>query len=140
VFVSSSLIDTLAPEDLGVGEAEHDAVLRDVAAFVRAEGALAPQPLRLGLAVLSLALLAWMGALSPGRGGPDRALELWDRIAGTPGRALTRVLRSLTLVAYLDHPLVRARLGVATVPERQRRFRALRDQEVASERDRSPPP
>jgi hypothetical protein len=138
VFVSSSLIDALVPRGLGVPEAERDSVLDQVAGFVRAEGALAPLPIRLGLTALSLALLAWLGVLALGRRDREAALEYWDRFAGAPGRALTRMLRSLTLIAYLDHPLVRSRMGVATVPERQRHYRAFRARAVASGRDRPP--
>jgi hypothetical protein len=137
VFVSIPLIDALVPRGLGVPEAERDSVLDEVARFVRAEGALAPLPIRLGLTALSLALLAWLGL---GRRDREKALQQWDRLAGAPGRALTRLLRSLTLIAYLDHPLVRSRMGVATVPERQRHFRELRASKVASSRDRPPSP
>ncbi len=139
MFVSVSLIDALVPRGLGVPEAERDSVLDEVAGFVRAEGALAPLPIRLGLSALSLALLAWIGVLALGRRDRDWALRHWDRLAGAPGRALTRVLRSLSLIAYLDHPLVRSRMGVATVPERQRHYRELRADRVASGRDRPPP-
>jgi hypothetical protein len=140
VFVSVALIDALVPRGLGVPEAERSSVLDEVAGFVRAEGALAPLPIRLGLAALSLALLAWLGILGLGRGNREAALQHWDRLAGAPGRALTRMLRSLTLIAYLDHPLVRSRMGVATVPERQRRFRELRASSVASGHDRATSP
>jgi hypothetical protein len=138
VFVSVALIDALVPRGLGVPEAERESVLDEVAGFVRAEGALAPLPIRLGLAALSLALLAWLRALALARRDRETALNHWDRLAGAPGRALTRMLRSLTLIAYLDHPLVRSRMGVGTVPERQRRFRGLRADKVASGRDRAP--
>ena len=137
MFVSIALIDALVPRGLGVPEAERDSILDQVAGFVRAEGALAPLPIRLGLAALSLALLAWLGL---GRRDREKALQRWDQRTGAPGRALTRMLRSLSLLAYLDHPLVRSRMGVATVPERQRQFRELRAGRVASGRDRAPSP
>jgi hypothetical protein len=137
VFVSIALIDALVPRGLGVTEAERDSILDQVAGFVRAEGALAPLPIRLGLTALSLALLAWLGL---GRRDREKALRRWDQLTGAPGRALTRMLRSLSLLAYLDHPLVRSRMGVATVPERQRQFRELRAGRVASGRDRAPSP
>ena len=85
MFVSISLIDALVPRGPGVPEAERDSVLDEVAGFVRAEGALAPLPIRLGLAALSLALLAWLGILGLGRaymefGREDLAAESFRRV------------------------------------------------------------
>ena len=143
VIVSTSglagLIEALMPEWPALDMSSHRRIHHDVVEFVKTEIVLAPLHVRLGVGVLMGVFFAAAFVLGFGRGFARRPLhwrqgflEACSRI--TPqSRAMIRLFRSLTLLAYFEHPLVLHALCVEDGPDRQARFRALRRDWLASE-------
>jgi len=108
---------------------ERAAVRRDAAAFVTSQIRAMPSVLRLPV-VLAVLVLDALPLVRYGRRfrGLDRArqeaaLARWSANPLGPLRDVLKLLRSLALLAYFDHPLVAARLG-RTEPASCARVRA----------------
>jgi hypothetical protein len=135
----AGLIEALLPEWPALDTSSHSRIHNDVVEFVRTEIVLAPLHVRLGVGIFTGVFFAAAFVLGLGRGFARRPLhwrqgflEVCGRI--TPQtRAMIRLFRSLTLLAYFEHPLVLHALGVEDGPDRQARFRALRRDWLASE-------
>lgn len=100
---------TLAPE-------EQSRVEEDLEQFLAAQLGAMPGHLRLGVRA-ALVAFAWLPLLRWGRPyaalpAPTQArvVERWSASRIGPRRDLIRLLRSLTVFFYLDHPAVVARL------------------------------
>lgn len=129
------LTEALLPLWPSLEASARDSVARDVVAFVRAELRLAPFHVRVGLAVLAALFSLYVAVATSGRGlGPladaqrNRLLAGWERLGGNAARSFLRVMRSLTLLAFFDHPAVLAALGAPVPEERQHVFRERRAQ------------
>lgn len=103
-----------------------------VADHVRRSLAAAPAHLRIGLRVLTAGLAAWLflfvAARSPWlgrRAASDRALLLFEAVPRL-GPNLMRLYRSLTLLAFYDHPRVAQAMGWENAEARQAHYRAER--------------
>lgn len=125
---SAETLDLIMPRYPAIGAAVRRQVLADTASFLHAQVRAAPAHVRLGVVALGLGFRTWMAAASVLRRDPAAALERWDSLGGGPGRAYLRLLRSLAVLSYLEHPLVLGGLGMPQVPEQQARFRRLRAQ------------
>lgn len=123
---SAATLDEIMPRYPVVGAAARRQILRDTAVFLRAQVQGAPAHVRLGVMGLGLGFRAWMLAAALLGRNPAAALERWERLIGEPGRAYVRLLRSLAVLSYLEHPLVLGALGMAQVPDQQAKFRRLR--------------
>ncbi|MCP5433769.1 MAG: hypothetical protein H6923_10920 [Alphaproteobacteria bacterium] len=103
------------------------AVTMQVARFL----SLAPLHVRLGAAVLTLPVRLWLALRAPGWTRRDkpaqvrRALDALQAIA--PLAAAVRIYRTLTVLAFYEHPFVAEAMGESEPPEsRQAAFRARR--------------
>jgi hypothetical protein len=123
--------ESLLAWDVGLSVAERERVHRDVAVFIRAEIALAPAHLRLALRVLATAFAAWIVVARLAGIGAEAATAAWTRFTGSPGGMFVRLLRSLAILAFGEHPIVRARLGEPSVAAWQRDRRLARKEEIA---------
>jgi hypothetical protein len=117
--------------DVGLSVAERERVHRDVVAFVRAEIALAPAHIRFVLRVLAGTFAAWIILTRLAGIDVAAAIAAWSHLTGPPGGMLIRLLRSLALLAFGEHPLVRARLGEPSVTALQSDRRLARMKEIA---------
>ncbi|HXB54087.1 MAG TPA: hypothetical protein VN461_04840 [Vicinamibacteria bacterium] len=131
-MVSRSLVETLLPRRPELDRAARARVLSDVTDFVQQALAMAPWHLRIGVNVLTLCLTAWLSiylgltrlrAITHDMG--ERAIELFERMPN-PAPGLVRLYRSLAMLAFYDHPIVMALMGIESSEERQTRFRELR--------------
>lgn len=135
----AALIEALLPEWPALDVSLRQHIQRDVIDFVSAEIALAPLHVRLGIGVFSAAFLVAAFVMSLGRGFARRPvpwrqgfLEAWSRI-NPQTRAVIHLFRSLTVLAYFEHPLVLHALDVEAGPDRQARFRAIRRDRLGAE-------
>ena len=102
-------VDALLPEWPGLPLDRRALVSRHCAAFVRRQIGLAPAHVRLGIHVLFAAfciVAAVRFGLALPRERRAAALAWFARAPVPPFAALERVLRSMTTVAFLDHPEV----------------------------------
>ena len=117
------IVRALVPSEPELEPEDGRRVEDEVVAFVDAQlGSLAP-PLRIPVSC-ALVGVDWLAVARFGR--PCVALDTprcrrylgaWDRAPLAPCRDLVRLLRSCTLLAYLDHPLVARRLEAAAALE-----------------------
>ncbi len=127
-----ALVAALTPDEPALAAADREAAHAAAADFLRRQLAIAPFHVRLGVRLLGFAFFA--AALAAGLGRPFASRELaWrraflDRVSRSsmPGAMLVRLYRSLTLLAYLEQPAVRAALGADAVAERIAEHRAMR--------------
>ncbi len=127
-----ALCESFLPDWPRLEPPQRQAALADTAAFVKAEIAIAPSHIRFGVGLLTAAF--FLGALVVGRGrGFGRRGPAWRRSylrrwlkLGPQAQALVRLVRSLTLLAYLEHALVLEVLGVEPGRKRQERYREQR--------------
>lgn len=95
---------------------ERRRVVADVTAHVSKSVSAAPPHIRMGVSVVSVFIgsTAWLACL--GAGGPliraERTSSLYEFLKRLPGPAwpVVRLYRSMTLLAFYDHPLVAAKL------------------------------
>ena len=130
-----SMVASLLPAFPVMPSNERELAVREAARFVRHELRLAPFHIRLPLRVLAVGLgscyvIARMGSRGDkaAAGAWPRAVAWWCAIGGAPAQSHLRLLRSLALLAFLEHPLVLVRLGAPDTPQRQLLFRARRRQ------------
>lgn len=124
------LIATLLPDVPALDPDERAAVARDVAAVVRRFLAAAPFHVRAVTATIGAVLWIWLGLGGLTGGKPANLLAAFESLPG-PGQVVMRLYRSLALLAFYEHPLVEAGLGIEAPGERQARFRALRETALA---------
>lgn len=113
-----ALCESFLPEWPRLEPQQRNAVLADSSVFVKAEIASAPFHIRLGIHVLIAAFLFGAVVRGLGRGFSRREpawrcayLQAWSKL-GPQAQALVRLLRSLTLLAYFEHPVVVEVLGI----------------------------
>lgn len=95
---------TLEPSD-------RQAVSRHCTAFVRRQMSLAPAHIRLGLWLLYVTFVAFAALRAAGRGSlmpkaNAADLSVFASLGPASFSGLERVLRSMTMLAYLEHPSV----------------------------------
>jgi hypothetical protein len=98
------------------------------ARFVRAQLALAPFHIRMGVAVLFAAFrlyLLFTRGPWPSRASHSAALTGFSALPLPLVAGLERLLRAATILAFFDEPAVLAALGEEGAPARQRDFRAV---------------
>lgn len=126
MMVPYSYLRSFLPFDDSVfGEHDRYELIQVAGRFVRAEVALAPFHIKVPVTILSWLFAGWLAALACGYPA-GQAAALWEKLGGTPARSLTRLIRSLALLAYAEDPRVVARIGASTVPERQAQYRQRR--------------
>lgn len=129
-------IDAILPEWPPLRAAERNDVLAACIGFVRVQLGLAPFHIRAGIATMFAAFRLYAVlrcGWAPAR--PDRAaaLQSFGALRLPPAAALERLLRSMTLLVFFDHPAVLAAIGEANGTERQAAFRARRATILKSE-------
>ena len=119
-----ALCESLLPDWPMLELQQRGTVLADTSDFVKAEIAGAPFHIRLGVSVLAAVFFFGAVVLGLGRGFSRRGpawrrsyLQTWLKL-GPQAQAFVRLLRSLTLLAYLEHPLVLEVLGIELGGER----------------------
>jgi len=134
MFLSPRLADALLPQYPELSREEFAAVRNHAIDYTTGAVRSAPAHVRFGVMGLSLALAVWLIVNARRPGDVARALGQWEKLTGTPGRALLRLMRTLALFGFLEHPLVLAKLGVPQVTDRQASFRALRALQISAAR------
>jgi hypothetical protein len=126
------IVACLAPYGPPLPAGARAGVIDAVGAFVARQLSLAPFHVRVGTLVLGAALRVWLALLAPGAAGAfgaplraARAVALFERLPG-PARSVVRLYRSMTVLAYYEHPAVVAVLDFLDAGERQKAFRATR--------------
>ena len=102
---------SLLPDWPALSPADRSVVGRDCAAFVRRQIALAPAHLRLGIRIL-YAVFVLFAALSLSK-ADAAALARFSACGPAAFAGLERVLRSMTLLAFLEHPAVAGAFAMA---------------------------
>lgn len=127
-----ALIDTLAPDWPPLPSQSRAAVVAHAAQFVDAQLAVMPFVVRVPAAILAVAfgLFAFMagGARPFARQALLRRRVIvgrWSRLA-YPFRGYIRLVRSMAMLAYLEHDVVRAAVGIAGPAIRMQTFREKR--------------
>jgi hypothetical protein len=101
MWVSGRFLDGLLLDEVGLAPAEREAVRAAVIRAATDHARLAPLQLRVPIAVLSLGFCAWMAVAGRLGWSAERSAAGWERL-GVPFRALTRLQRSLALLALAD--------------------------------------
>jgi hypothetical protein len=107
-------IASLLPEWPPLADADRRLVSRHCAAFVRGQIALAPAHIRLGVRLLFVLFIAFTTFRLARADGA--ALARFASCGPPPFAGLERVLRSMTLLAFLEHPAVRTAAAAAEAP------------------------
>jgi hypothetical protein len=133
----ATLTSSLLPEWPAFDEPSRNAIHRAVTDFVVLELKACPSFVRLGVTALTVFFFTGSFVIGFGRGygrrGPAwqrRYLTVWRRL-GRSAKSFERLMRSLTVLAFLDHPLVAAKLGIDDGQARQERHRSLRRDLIA---------
>lgn len=112
----AEIVGALAPHEPALAPAARERALRDTVRFVASQIEAMPSYLRLPY-LLALSAFDWLALLRHGRRFPGLAparreawIESWSASALAPRRDFVKLLRSCTLLAFFDHPAVRARL------------------------------
>jgi hypothetical protein len=136
---SAAVVRTMIPEWPPLATSEREQVTREVVQFVRHAFMLAPFHVRLGIGALSAALALWLKLSAPpppASAAPSHraalALDRFVRWSGS-GAAIVRLYRSLSVLAFYEHPLVLAAMESEQPADRQQVFRAVRVETAASE-------
>lgn len=135
--MNRALIEALLPDWPKLAPEARAAATEAAIAFVEREMALAPVHVRIGLKALgaAFAVFARIAALGRGfkplsRGKRETILRNWSRL-GFPFAAYVRVMRSLAVLAFAEHPATLAAMGLESAEEKQARFRAKRAETLA---------
>ena len=124
-------VESLVPDWPALPPALRAEVAVNCARFVRAQLALAPLHIRVGVALLLTAYGLYV-LLSAGPFASSRAraaaLTRFSHLPLPLVAGLERLLRAATLLAFFDQPAVLNVLGEETPQARQRDFRNLRNQ------------
>jgi hypothetical protein len=132
-ILSARLIESLMPEFPALPEAEATLVRGDVMQFVELELRIAPAYLRAVTAVLGLVFSVFAALPGTSGGGrTTRAVTLCQWLMGPPGRTYLRLIRSLAVLAFLEHPVVQETIGAPSTADRHDRYRAKRDEVLRS--------
>ena len=115
-MVLERTIDSLLPDWPSLSPAARVIVSRHCSAFVRRQISLAPAHIRMGVWMLFIVFMtfAMLRSAAPGSlsGGADAAaLTTFSSLGPAAFSGLERVLRSMTLLAFLEHPSVLAAMG-----------------------------
>ncbi len=138
------IIESMMPDWPVLDERDRAKAEQAALAHVQAVLRLAPLHIRAGVSVLACGFTAyaWLSGLGRGyrhRGVAWRAdfLKRWSRL-GPPARSFERLMRSLTLLAALEHPVSRTALGLEapTVWRRQQRLKRKQISETTDHRTR----
>jgi len=120
--VVQAVVAALLPGFPPLDGAARERVVRDVAGFLGSQIGAMPATLR-GPYRIALAAFGFLPFFRYGRtftrlDTDARAawLQLWEEHGGLPTRSFVRVLRSCTLLAYFDHPLVTEQLAASARP------------------------
>lgn len=125
-LVSKQILDMLLPSYPLLKASERTRILADTEHFLSGHIRNASFVVRAGVLALSLAFRAWMGLARTLRWSPIVAMNRWEVLAGDPGRSFLRLVRSLAVLFFLEHPLVLHALGMPQVRDQQAEFRGLR--------------
>lgn len=138
--ISSSLVASVLPAYPTLDQEEKAQVLAAVTEFMGAELSLAPWHIRFGLTTIGIGCVAFCRLWLRGRRidlvpaeRRTATFAAWERFSGNPGRGFMRALRSMTTLAFYDHPQVLLALGVTNPREHQeerRQYRARRLREA----------
>lgn len=109
-------VDSLLPDWPSLPRAERSVVSRHCSAFVRRQIGHAPAHIRLGVWGLLVVFMvfATLRALTRGSlssGADAAALTAFSSLGPAAFAGLERILRSMTLLAFLEHPMVVAAIG-----------------------------
>lgn len=120
------LIKIFMPSWPELSDDAYQKILSDVAAFLKIEFTLTPWFIALPMALLQI-LFSTVLTLSGARSQAEqqRVITHWER-CGVPFQAFIRLYRSLTLLAYMEHPLIREKLDLPDYQAHQENFRAKR--------------
>jgi hypothetical protein len=132
-FLSSiqrwTVVRPMLPDWPNLDSSVLEAIAGDVTEFVQKSIGLAPAHVRAAVALISLAIWTWVSLHSAvtGRSVERRrkAISIFHRLPG-PGRSVLRLYRSLVVLAFYEHPVVRQAMNIEDPGQRQDRFRALR--------------
>jgi hypothetical protein len=97
-------VDSLLPQWPPLSESDRATVSSHCVAFVRRQVSLAPAHIRLGIWILFAAFVAFAAARLTKADAP--ALAKFSSSGPGAFAGLERVLRSMTLLAFLEHPTV----------------------------------
>jgi hypothetical protein len=131
-IVVRPLVSCLAPYGPPLPSGIRTEVINSIAGFVIRQINLAPFHVRVGALVLGAGLRLWLALLAPGAAGsfgaPVRAAHavmLFERLPG-PTRSTVRLYRSMTVLAYYEHPAVASALDLPDPVTRREAFRTIR--------------
>ena len=113
-------------ESSNIGLHERVWLVREAGLFIEEEVALSPFHLRLPITVLSYIFGLWLSLARLANKEPEYAGALWDHYGGTPARSLTRLIRSLSLLYFAEHPQVKMAQGYPVTAQKQEKYRAMR--------------
>jgi hypothetical protein len=126
------IVACLAPYGPPLPAGARALVIDAAAAFVARQIGLAPFHVRVGALAFGAALRAWLALLAPGATGAfgaplraARAVARFERLPG-PTRSAVRLYRSMTVLAYYEHPAVAAALDLPDPVARRDAFRSDR--------------
>ena len=114
--VLDKTIDSLLPDWPSLPVAERAVVSRHCSAFVRRQISRAPAHIRMGVWLLLVIFMTFARVRSIMRGslsaGSDAAaLTTFSSLGPAAFAGLERILRSMTLLAFLEHPMVLSAIG-----------------------------
>jgi hypothetical protein len=131
------IVACLAPDEPPLPAGAWAGVVDTAASFVSRQIHLAPLHVRVGAVGLGAVLRLWLALLTPGPTGAfgaplraARAVALFERLPG-PARSVVRLYRSMTVLAYYEHPVVAAALDLPNPAARRDAFRATRRARLA---------
>lgn len=109
-------VDSLLPDWPSLAPAARLEVSRDCSAFVRRQISLAPAHIRLGFWILASIFMTFAAVRSIVRGSifakaDASALATFSARGPAAFAGLERILRSMTLLAFLEHPIVLSAIG-----------------------------
>ena len=133
---SRSIIRAILPDYPDIDEPHKYLIISDILKFIRQELKLAPFHIRLGIvsAGISLELIFNVLRFFKRSHSPAQAtIYLFERFGGSIGHSYIRLLRSLSIVVFMEHSFVIGKMGInETIAMRQRKFRLIRKKEVES--------
>lgn len=132
----NSLVSSLMPTWPPLRQVVREGIQQEIVSFIRAELRLAPAHIRIGVAILTISFFFAAFLFGKGRGFRKKSIvwrkefiERWER--WTPHtRALIRLYRSFTLLAFLENPRVTEVLRVEDARQHQERYRAIRKSKI----------
>jgi hypothetical protein len=126
------IVACLAPFGPPLPAGTRAGVIDAATSFVSRQIWLAPLHVRVGALGLGAVLRLWLALLAPGVartfGAPlraARAVTLFERLPG-PARSVVRLYRSMTVLAYYEHPAVAVALDLPDPAARRDAFRTAR--------------